>query len=44
MKRIVSVMIALLLLLALCFVIFTFQTPTLGIFKDPLTDTFGIPA
>ena len=36
--------VALLLLLALCFVIFTFQTPTLGIFKDPLTGTLGIPA
>ena len=37
----------LLLVLALCFiavlfVIFTFKTPTLGIFKDPLTGTYGI--
>lgn len=36
--------LALLLLcaLALLFVIFTFFTPTLGIFRDPLTGTYGI--
>ncbi|MBE6633227.1 MAG: hypothetical protein E7620_02665 [Ruminococcaceae bacterium] len=31
-----------LLAIALLFVIFTFQTPTLGIFKDPITGTYGI--
>ena len=34
--------LALLLSLALCFVIFTFKTPTLGIFRDPLTGGYGI--
>lgn len=29
-------------LLALLFVVFTFFTPTLGIFRDPLTGTYGI--
>ena len=28
--------------LALCFIIFTFRTPEIGIFKDPLTGTYGI--
>ena len=32
----------LLCVIALLFVIFTFWTPTLGIFKDPLTGTYGI--
>ena len=27
--------------LALCFVVFTFRTPHLGIFRDPLTGAFG---
>ena len=27
---------------ALLFVVFTFLTPEIGIFKDPLTDTYGI--
>ena len=31
-----------LLLLALLFVLFTFRTPALGIFKDPLTGGYGI--
>ena len=35
--------LALLWFIALLFVIFTFQTPTLGIFKDPLTSAYGIP-
>ena len=30
-----------LLILALLFVIFTFNTPTLGIFRDPLTGAYG---
>ena len=34
--------IAILGILAALFVIFTFATPELGIFKDPLTGTFGI--
>lgn len=29
-------------LLALLFVVFTFATPTLGIFRDPLTGAYGI--
>lgn len=34
--------VAVLLLIALLFVIFTFATPEIGIFKDPLTGTYGI--
>ena len=34
--------VILLLLIALLFIIFTFATPELGIFKDPLTKTYGI--
>ena len=34
--------IAALAIIALCFVLFTFLTPTLGIFRDPLTGTYGI--
>ncbi len=33
---------ALLALLAALFVLFTFLTPTLGIFRDPLTGSYGI--
>ena len=33
---------SLLCLIALLFVTFTFRTPTLGIFRDPLTGQFGI--
>ena len=29
--------------LALLFIVFTFRTPTLSIFKDPLTGKYGIP-
>ncbi len=32
----------LLALIALCFAIFTFRTPNLNIFKDPLTGNYGI--
>lgn len=32
---------SLLALIALLFILFTFKTPTLGIFKDPLTGTYG---
>ena len=28
--------------IAICFVVFTFMTPEIGIFKDPLTGTYGI--
>jgi hypothetical protein len=34
--------IAALVILALLFVIFTFLTPQIGIFKDPLTESYGI--
>ena len=34
--------VAILCIIALLFVIFTFRTPKLGIFKDPITGTFGI--
>lgn len=34
--------IALLCVIAVLFVVFTFLTPKLGIFKDPLTSTYGI--
>ena len=34
--------LALLIAIAALFVIFTFATPRLGIFLDPLTDTYGI--
>ena len=34
--------IASLLVMAVLFVIFTFATPELGIFRDPLTGTYGI--
>ena len=33
---------ALLCAIGLCFIIFTFKTPELGIFKDPVTGTYGI--
>ena len=34
--------VAILVLIALLFVVFTFFTPKLGLFKDPLTGTYGI--
>ncbi len=33
---------ALLSLIAVLFILFTFKTPEIGIFKDPLTGTYGI--
>ena len=33
---------AILCVIALMFVIFTFSTPEIGIFKDPLTGAYGI--
>ena len=43
-KRCLSQRFALTLLcvIALLFVIFTFKTPEIGIFKDPLTGTYGL--
>ena len=34
--------LAVLCIIALLFVLFTFRTPEIGIFKDPLTGTYGI--
>ena len=34
--------LGILCVIALLFVLFTFRTPEIGIFKDPLTGTFGI--
>ena len=34
--------LTLLCIIALLFIIFTFATPEIGIFKDPITGTFGI--
>ncbi|MBE6601334.1 MAG: hypothetical protein E7637_02360 [Ruminococcaceae bacterium] len=34
--------LALLCVIAVLFVVFTFQAPKIGIFKDPLTSTYGI--
>ena len=34
--------IAVLVVLAFCFAIFTFRTPNIGIFKDPITNQYGI--
>ena len=34
--------IAILCVIALLFVVFTFATPEIGIFKDPITGTYGI--
>lgn len=31
-----------LLILSLCFILFTFYTPKLGIFKDPITGLYGV--
>ena len=37
-----SLAIVLLVFLALCFVVFTFAAPKIGIFRDPLTGSYGI--
>ena len=34
--------IAALCLIAICFVVFTFRTPMLNIFKDPITEAYGV--
>lgn len=34
--------IAIIIIIAILFVVFTFKTPEIGIFKDPLTGTYGI--
>ena len=36
------VALILLLFIALCFVVFTFTTPEIELFRDPLTNTYGI--
>lgn len=35
-------LIIILIILFICFIIFTFEAPNLGIFKDPLTNKYGI--
>ena len=35
--------IATLSVIAILFIVFTFMTPKIGIFRDPITGTFGIP-
>ena len=37
-----AISITILCIIALLFIIFTFFTPELNVFKDPLTDTYGI--
>lgn len=37
-----KIAITVLLLLALLFIIFTFRTPEIGLFRDPLTGSYGI--
>jgi len=37
-----KIAVAILILIAILFVVFTFLTPEIGIFKDPLTGTYGI--
>lgn len=32
-----------LIILFICFSVFTFYTPQIGLFKDPITKTYGIP-
>ena len=36
------VAVCLIFIISLLFIIFTFNTPTLGIFRDPITGTYGI--
>ena len=37
-----NICIAILAVLLLCFIIFTFNPPKIGLFKDPLTNSYGI--
>ncbi len=37
-----KIAILVLLFIGICFIIFTYFTPKLGIFKDPITDQYGI--
>lgn len=37
-----NVSIFVLMLIGICFIIFTYFTPKLGIFKDPITEQYGI--
>lgn len=37
-----KIAIGVLIVLFLCFVIFTYKTPEIGLFKDPISGKFGI--
>ena len=37
-----NISIFLLLILLICFILFTYITPKIGLFKDPITNNFGI--
>lgn len=37
-----KIALIILIILFICFIIFTFSPPHIGLFKDPLTNTFGI--
>lgn len=37
-----KIAIIILLLILICFIVFTYFTPNIGIFKDPITHTYGI--
>ena len=37
-----KIAIGVLFAIALAFIVFTFQTPQIGIFRDPLTETYGV--
>lgn len=37
-----KVAILVLILIGICFIIFTYSTPKIGIFKDPITEQYGI--
>ena len=37
-----KIAIAVLIILFICFLLFTFLTPKIGLFKDPITNKYGI--
>ncbi len=37
-----NIAIFVLILIGICFIIFTYSAPKLGIFKDPITEQYGI--
>ena len=37
-----KIAIFILVVIFICFIIFTYYTPNIGIFKDPITDKYGI--